>query len=1181
MTEKPFSSPESPRWENREKSLSEASNLQKDGIKMGEKIAKHIDLPVSGEALYEAIQEIFSTKALIDTQTKGKEKIWDTKDATGKQWEIDWAREKLLDITERRAIWTQLLEIQKKDPNMLLKDFEKMYLKSKNLSLKQIIMDILWLGAQKEAALQKINKLDSYRLPKTAALWSLIASEVMQEYAEDYFEAGRFGIVKKIFALPEKGIDLAKSKAIAVVEKAKPSLKKYFGDMPLAQRDKMFGRMVQFMSEDKIGQRLVAMTETIPWSSVAKWLGSSAKSTLSGVKEWLFSPLCACMMSMMLEWSEDKEKAMIQYVTFLVAGQVIQEGGKWAGKGILPLIEPLLAKMPTDSRTGKLLSVLRKGSVNKALTIGASVALVIIAFQIPMVTDFVWDIAKSIDEGWDHGETREMIIGWVSATSYLMQFTSKRFLPAAVGIEVGKIALDGANPFTEQDEFLFKYVTNDGANLMQTGEQIVGRNPIDAWNARVEKAKGSIIKENELQQKILDYSKLENWEDWVLRTIMPFSVELSQFDLAETQVKEMLQKLTNSPQSNEPIVSKQDIDKLRYREYALAGDDVWNTRDGLGNIDKGSILKPIEGYVGAWDSWNLGARNDKALKWLDDVDGSTEDKLDEFFEHAEERIAEETEKCMISTLVSPAHSPMAWVFVPARYERVRDNAKYAKIEPWIQQVQAAKTQWTTMRSHADNLAKKVVIWRALGVYDRQQWESEGNPLLTPDDIQGKETLAFRGLVKEIQRKGEIIDLTTPKDAHSAFEINEATGWEKRWYGTDHVPFTEARAKIDEEYKKYNSWKNFWLDNRRYNYAALQSMAQTAFKFWVKPQLLEKTLEPITTITRNQQTGNYVTPEIANSVTDNLGKLMLDKVCEDQGKSGVVLTPEKPEISYNVVGDFGKRTFSIEYDQDLGDVIVEQEQIIISHELWQTIRTPVTAKFPRKTPIDKYNPKIRNTLLKPMIQKYLSDKEKERAESDAKTKLTIEKTANKSNNATAFQEYYNLPSVRENGFEKWEKITPESTPPIVYISRCYRMEEMRNAPQKNVWEWRYPAGAQQVKVAVFWGPGDAAEMNLKNLKNFKYAGWNEKTQEVLKTALISGDNVDAALERIIWLTEHHGILETHVNYHDLSTDLLLRLKPYLNNSSDKKAFLKKTLDVLIEHGGIANGEVDDIVKKITQ
>jgi hypothetical protein len=61
---------------------------------------------------------------------------------------------------------------------MPLKVFEEMELKTNNLTLRQIVMDILWLGAQKEEALQKINELDSYHLPKTAALWATIMIEV-------------------------------------------------------------------------------------------------------------------------------------------------------------------------------------------------------------------------------------------------------------------------------------------------------------------------------------------------------------------------------------------------------------------------------------------------------------------------------------------------------------------------------------------------------------------------------------------------------------------------------------------------------------------------------------------------------------------------------------------------------------------------------------------------------------------------------------------------------------------------------------------------------------------------------------------------------------------------------------------------------------------------------------------
>jgi hypothetical protein len=63
-------------------------------------------------------------------------------------------------------------------------------------------------------------------------------------------------------------------------------------------------------------------------------------------------------------------------------------------------------------------------------------------------------------------------------------------------------------------------------------------------------------------------------------------------------------------------------------------------------------LKPIRGYVGLGEMGDIAGRNDKALKRLDDL-GGVEDRLDEFFEHAEARIKEETEKCMKRTEVSP------------------------------------------------------------------------------------------------------------------------------------------------------------------------------------------------------------------------------------------------------------------------------------------------------------------------------------------------------------------------------------------------------------------------------------------------------------------------------------------------------------------------------------------------
>jgi hypothetical protein len=103
----------------------------------------------------------------------------------------------------------------------------------------------------------------------------------------------------------------------------------------------------------------------------------------------------------------------------------------------------------------------------------------------------------------------------------------------------------------------------------------------------------------------------------------------------------------------------------------------------------------------------------------------------------------------------------------------------------------------------------------------------------------------------------------------------------------------------------------------------------------------------------------------------------------------------------------------------------------------------------------------------MIQKYLVDQAKERAESDAKAKITAEKESNKANDETAFQKYYELPDIEEPGFGKWEKVTSDGIVPITYVSRCYRKESVRNPSVKNVWGWMGPQLDKQIKVATYW------------------------------------------------------------------------------------------------------------------
>lgn len=137
------------------------------------------------------------------------------------------------------------------------------------------------------------------------------------------------------------------------------------------------------------------------------------------------------------------------------------------------------------------------------------------------------------------------------------------------------------------------------------------------------------------------------------------------------------------------------------------------------------------------------------------------------------------------------------------------------------------------------------------------------------------------------------------------------------------------------------------------------------------------------------------------------------------------------------------------------------------------------------------------------------------------------------------------------FGKWEKVTPDNAIPIIYVSRCFRMESAGNESKKNVWEWKHPAPDRQINVAIYWGPGDTKEVNITNIKNFKYAGWDKKTQEAMKIALISGPKA-LAMRRIIELTECASMIETHFIENDTNhnqreklisalTDYLLKIK----------------------------------------
>lgn len=91
-----------------------------------------------------------------------------------------------------------------------------------------------------------------------------------QEYAEEFFQATRWKAIQEAFALPEKALNIAKTKAEQLVNQAKDPLRKHLEGLKPAQQEKLFARMVKFLSEDDLGKKLVEMADGLPGSTVVK-----------------------------------------------------------------------------------------------------------------------------------------------------------------------------------------------------------------------------------------------------------------------------------------------------------------------------------------------------------------------------------------------------------------------------------------------------------------------------------------------------------------------------------------------------------------------------------------------------------------------------------------------------------------------------------------------------------------------------------------------------------------------------------------------------------------------------------------------------------------------------------------------------------------------------------------------
>lgn len=91
-----------------------------------------------------------------------------------------------------------------------------------------------------------------------------------QEYAEDFFKASRWKTIKEALEGTRSALNVAKTKATELVEKAKQPLREHLKGLTPTQQDKLFARMVKFLSEDDLGKKLVEMADGLPGSAVVK-----------------------------------------------------------------------------------------------------------------------------------------------------------------------------------------------------------------------------------------------------------------------------------------------------------------------------------------------------------------------------------------------------------------------------------------------------------------------------------------------------------------------------------------------------------------------------------------------------------------------------------------------------------------------------------------------------------------------------------------------------------------------------------------------------------------------------------------------------------------------------------------------------------------------------------------------
>lgn len=1172
MVSESQSSPEKTRWDSREKSLVEIKEEREEvGIPLCKKIVEYTHLPVSWEALYESIQEIFSSKSFTlpkeDTIGQIKDPNSDNKKI------ISWSSDQLMDILQTKTSWHAIVEEFKQDPNMPLEDLDKVLKALNGLSVFQIVMDILKFWAQKEETLQKIQALEAYHMPKTAALWANIMIQVGQEYGEDILEREKLnhyiysGKIEKVynrllkpgdFRLKverrefRKEVQGAKQKAIDIVAQSEPAMDAELAARGIgeAARRKIYGRAVVFLSENPLGQKVASMVEITANSPVGKSVGS----LMSGMREWFISPLCASMLACSIMDAPDKEKAIIQYFTFLFAGQIAQEWAKPVGNLLLKFLEKMAPKWDTEiAKIGKwLMSDMPK---SKFVVLCASIAVVCGVFEIPWIAKPISEFANWLDQNINHGKWREATGNAVELVSIAASW--ELVLGWNVFREIS--GFNGVNPFKDQLDFLALHPGKEG---------------IESWNKRVGKVQRWWIADilskwnGPTQMAILEQQKITSPESWARQNIIHFQNKLGEFEMTNASLLATLQNIPWSPGSPSKLLWPKE--ELRYLEYALAETDIWNTRDHLAK-DEPNILSN-----GRTTFNRLAGANTKAIIWLWDMKGSIEDRLDNYFKVLDTLIAAEKQK--ISRMKNPGMGYMGGGYSPPQYEL--DSEAYKKIEPWIEQVQNAKKQWMTMRAGALDVAKQVMVARSLGVYDQKKWL---DPLIHEDGSTDRESLVFQGHMDKIAREYKLHELTTATDAVKANNILDAVGSDVRLYGDD-ILDDQKRGERDDEYKKWMERNAFGIDDRLVHFDRVKNLIREAFHAWIAPEFMARILEPISDMARNQGEGKYVTPDVVHNIETQIGRHLLDRAFEDDVTRSTSPSDIR-EVHYKCPGYEFTRTITVK--KGTIETKLPTPDMILEQDFMKTISSQATFGWSIRSMTSEralWEPEIFTRGLYERKVKKIQNKAELRRKDEAlrqEQNRLVERTRalqrkeqenHKSDNEKTFRDYYSN--------KGWDKISPDKALPVIYAKKQSQKEEMSAIPKDDVWWWEKPHIYDQVIVATYWGPKDSAEATIAGIDDFRHAGWNDRMYNSMRELLISG-NLENPLQSLIMLANRSVYYEKSLMIRSYATELLKTLAPAFEKTSDKRGFLTRSLDTLLKYPGISGDTSGKILAEIIQ